>query len=174
MAKEIAMIQRSPQGKTIREKLIALETRVSELSPTLQVLIQLETAQRAQQRQIAATNERLDNIGDLIALNPVQWRKEVPHLVAKIARRMGGQEHIRNVYEEAYRLLDERAGSSVQTRLTNLRQRMAEEGICKSKRENLSKLDVIEKDKRLTEIFLAIIKELAIREGVTLQGDTET
>jgi len=86
---------------------------------------------------------------------------------------MGGPEHIRDVYEEAYRLLDERAGSSVQTRLTNLRQRMALEGVCKSKIDRKTNMDVIAADKRLTEIFLSIIKELAIREGVTLNESEE-
>ncbi|MCL1952654.1 MAG: Rha family transcriptional regulator [Oscillospiraceae bacterium] len=145
-----------------------LSTQLQQAALMLQVMANVEMEQKRQGEALAAVNSRLDNIGDLIALNPTQWRKEVPHVISKIAQRMGGPEHIRDVYEEAYKLLDERAGSSVQTRLTNLRQRMALEGVCKSKIDRKTKVDVIAADKRLTEIFLSIIKELAIREGVTL------
>jgi len=150
-----------------------LSTQLQQAALMLQVMANVEMEQRRQGEALAAVNSRLDNIGDLIALNPAQWRKEVPHVISKIAQRMGGPEHIRDVYEEAYKLLDERAGSSVQTRLTNLRQRMALEGVCKSKIDRKTNMDVIAADKRLTEIFLSIIKELAIREGVTLNESEE-
>ena len=45
---------------------------------------------------------------------------------------------------------------------------MALEGICKSKVNAVTNLEVIGEDKRLLECFLAIIKELAIKYGVTL------
>lgn len=50
--------------------------------------------------------------------------------------------------------------------LTNMRRRMAEEGVCKSKRDKLNYLDVIERDNRLKEGYLVIVKELAIKYGV--------
>jgi hypothetical protein len=43
---------------------------------------------------------------------------------------------------------------------------MADEGASKSKRDKLSKLDVIAEDKRLLEIYLAIVKEFAVKYGV--------
>lgn len=43
---------------------------------------------------------------------------------------------------------------------------MAEEGVCKSKRDKLSKVDIIAEDKKLIEGFVAIVKEMAIRYGV--------
>jgi hypothetical protein len=47
-----------------------------------------------------------------------------------------------------------------------MRRRMAEEGICKSKRDKLNYLDVIGQDKKLIEGFVAIVKELSIKYGV--------
>lgn len=45
---------------------------------------------------------------------------------------------------------------------------MSERGVCKSKLDKLNYLDVIEDDKKLIEIYIAIVKELAIKYGVCL------
>ncbi|MDR1465412.1 MAG: Rha family transcriptional regulator [Oscillospiraceae bacterium] len=146
---------------------------LNELSPTLQVLIQLETTQREHQHQLNAVNRRMDNVAEVLALSPTQWRKDASQLVTKIARKMGGTEHIGDVYAEIHKLVDERGGVSLATRLTNKRQRMAAEGVCKSTRDKLRKTDVIADDKKLIEIYIAIVKELAIKHGVTLDGDPQ-
>ena len=49
---------------------------------------------------------------------------------------------------------------------TNKRRRMADEGASKSKRDNLTKVDVILDDKKLVEIYVAVVKEFAIKYGV--------
>lgn len=67
---------------------------------------------------------------------------------------------------EAYKLLESRGACSLKQRLTNKRRRMADEGICKSKRDKLNYLDIIAEDKKLVEIYTAIVKELAIKYGV--------
>lgn len=43
---------------------------------------------------------------------------------------------------------------------------MADEGICKSKRDKLTVLDVIADDKKLVEGYIAIVKEMAIKNKV--------
>lgn len=40
---------------------------------------------------------------------------------------------------------------------------MADEGVCKSKRNKLMKVDIISEDKKLIEIYVAIVKEMAIK-----------
>lgn len=166
MAKHIAMIQRSPEGKVIRDKLIALETNVSELSPELRLLINMEVKQKQQQKAIEATNKRIDSLGELISLNPNSWRPDARNLIVKIAQKMGGNDYIREVQSEIFKLVDARAGTSLATRLTNKRRRMADEGVCKSKRDKLTKTDVIADDKKLIEIYLAVVKEMAVKYGV--------
>lgn len=68
--------------------------------------------------------------------------------------------------DESYKLLEQRMGVSLNTRLINKRRRMADEGICKSKRDKLNQLDVIADDKKLIEGYIAVIKDMAIKYGV--------
>lgn len=168
MAKHIAMIQRTPEGKAIRDKLISLETNISELSPELRLLIGMELKQKEQARAIEQMNQRLDGIRDVVALSPNSWRADTKNMIVRIAQKLGGNAYIRNVHTEIYQLVDDRAGVSLETRLTNKRRRMADEGICKSVRDKLTKVDVIADDKKLIEIYLAIVKEMAVKYGVDL------
>lgn len=141
-------------------------TSFSDLSPQLQLLINIETAQREQQKALENTNRRLDNIGEVIALDVHSWRKDAQHLISKICNKTGGFDSMKDVYTEIYRLVEERAGVSLSTRLTNKRNRMAGEGVCKSKRDKLTKVDIIADDKKLIEIYMAIVKEMAVKYGV--------
>ena len=166
MAKELCMIQRTPEGRAIRQKLIELDDNISNLSPELREMIHIETEQKRQAKAIEDTNSRLDNIGEVISLSPNSWRKDAQHLVSKIAQKMGGAEYIQDVNAEIYKLVDERAGTSLPTRLTNKRRRMADEGVCKSRRDKLNKMDVIADDKKLIEIYVAVVKEMCIKYGV--------
>lgn len=166
MAKHIAMIQRTPQGKAIRDKLIQLETNVSELSPELRLLINMEIKQRQQEKALEQTNKRIDEIREVVALNPNSWREYARRLIVQIAQHLGGNEYIKDVNAEIFNLVDIRAGVSLKTRLTNKRRRMADEGVCKSKRDNVNRVDVIADDKKLIEIYLSVVKEMAVKYGV--------
>lgn len=146
----------------------ALQTNLSELSPELRLLINLEMRQKEQDRAIAEINQRVDDIKDVVALNPQSWREEARKLIVRIAQSMGGNEYIRDVQAEIFGLVDERAGVSLATRLTNKRRRMADEGICKSKHDKLNKVDVIADDKKLIEIYLAVVKEMAVQRGAKI------
>lgn len=145
-----------------------LQTNLSELSPELRLLINLEMRQKEQDKAIEAVNQRVDDIKDVVALNPQSWREDARKLIVKIAQSMGGNEFIRDVQAEIFALVDERAGVSLATRLTNKRRRMADEGICKSKRDKLNKVDVIADDKKLIEIYLAVVKEMAVQRGAKI------
>ena len=107
--------------------------------------------------------QEIQNMRDVITLNPNSWRADTTKLINAIALNAGGYDHIKAIREESYKLLNERFGVDVMTRLTNKRRRMADEGVCKSRRDKLTVLDVIADDKKLIEGYVAIIKEMAIK-----------
>ena len=152
----------------------SVQSQFADLSTQLQVLIQMETRQKQiearqaeQATALAGLEQKLQNTCEVIALDKTAWRKDSEHLINKIARATGeGYGGIRLVYEEIYRSIESRAGVSLNTRLTNKRNRMAGEGVCKSKRDKLTRIDIIAEDKKLIEIYVAIVKELAVKYGV--------
>lgn len=122
----------------------------------------------AQQDQIIEnTNNRIDTIKEVVAIDNTAWRAETQNLLNKIAIRLGGtSQFFQQLRAESYDLLERRMGAKLDTRLTNKRRRMADEGVCKSKRDKLSRIDIIAEDKKLVEGYIAIVKEMAIKYGI--------
>lgn len=151
-----------------------MQTVLTDLSPQLQVLINMETRQKQleakqaeQDAALADMNQRLTNTCEVISLDKNSWRQDTKHLISEIVATTGsGYDTVCDVYKEVYKLVESRAGVSLKTRQTNKRRRMAEEGICKSKRDKVSLVDIIADDKKLIEIFIAIVKEMAVKYGV--------
>lgn len=140
---------------------------------TLDFLEYTVKAMRDQQQALSDTNKRIDSIGDIIALDTRSWREDAHRLIIRIAQKQGGNDYIHDVNAEIYKLIDKRGGKALETRLTNKRRRMAEEGVCKSKRDKLNKVDVIAEDKVLIELYIAIVKEMAVKYGVAEKSAQE-
>lgn len=157
-------VQRELVNNYFRSK--ALTPDINNLSPQLQLLINMEIKQKQLEQAVTETKEQIQCIRNVVALNPNSWRQDSQNLIVKMARKLGGNEYIRDVRKESYDLLNVRMGVSLETRLTNKRRRMADEGVCKSRRDKLNHLDVIADDKKLIEGYVAIVKDMAIRHGV--------
>lgn len=138
---------------------------IQDLSPQLQLLINMELKQKELEQAISDTKGEVQGIREIVALNPNDWREDSKNLIVKIAQSLGGNEYIREVRAESYELLNSRMGVNLKARLTNKRQRMADEGVCKSKRDKLTYLDVIAEDKKLIEGYVAVVKDMAIKYG---------
>lgn len=112
-----------------------------------------------------------ENIKEIVALNPVDWRRKTTAILNRIAIARGGFGEYKNVRQESYDLLEARAHCKLDIRLNNRKKEALANGIIpRSKIEKMSKLDVIADDARLTEIYIAIVKEMAIKYQVNAEG----
>lgn len=177
---EVLMQSRKPIAKEFKKqvKLILKEIRTegtyqsNQLSPQLQLLISMELEQKRLAETVDTHTKQISSICEVVALDTRSWRTDAKEIIKKIAMTLGGFDYIKEVQTEIYQLLETRGGVSLSTRLTNKRRRMAEEGTSKTKRDKLNKLDIVAEDKKLIEIYVAIVKEMAIAKGVVLANST--
>lgn len=179
-AKHLSMESHSTKGKEARNYFLKVEDKLketaiqlSELPPELQMFKQIfdqQAKQYIEMEQLKADNQevikKVESIREVVSLDTTSWREDTGALLRKIGTKLGGGKAYQEVRTESYKLLDRRMGVDISTRLTNLKNRMAGEGASKSKRDCMSNLDVIERDKKLIEGYTAIVKEMAIKYGV--------
>ena len=135
-------------------------------------MAQEQTRQAQEQEQhteaLKTVDRKLEDIRDVVVTRPETWRKDCLHLVSAIAQKRGGDSKAyQDTNVEIFNLVDQRAHVSLQTRLTNRLNRMKAEGVGKSKRKKLNKIDIIAEDNKLIEIYIAIIKEMCVKYEVS-------
>lgn len=151
------------------------ETVNTELSPELQALqgllnqmIQKELEDKERDRKIALANETAqkaiettENIKE--AVKPIfdNWREEINAKFNRIQRCADKPFNVLRV--EMYSELERRAGCDLGKRLRNKRERMMDSGRTKTEINNLNKMDIIEENKKLREIFSKIVTEYEIK-----------
>lgn len=144
------------------------EIDTSNLSPELQMFNGLFKALASQELATKQLENKVDNISEIVSLNVTDWRKESQKLIRRMAQNQGGFGAYQEINTAIYEEIENRAAANLKQRLTNKRGRMALEGVSKSKLDKLNKLDVIGEDKRLLQIYLAVVKEFAIKYGIDL------
>jgi hypothetical protein len=144
---------------------------ITKLSPQLQLLINMELEQKRLRdeiletaKQTAAVKEEVNDIREVIGVNMGDdWRKHTNTLLAKICMKIKDYQKPKDT---VYKILEERAHCQLSIRLANLKVRALNNGMAPSKVNKLNYLDAIEDDVRLKEIYIAIVKEIAIRNGI--------
>lgn len=143
--------------------------KLNNLSPQLQLLINIEIEQNKMKEQIQEVKTEVQGIRDVVAINLTDWRKSTTNVINKIAQQQDG--NYQNVRAESYKLLEKRARCDLKARRRNMKLRLMENGVSQSKADRVTMLDVIESDRRLTEIYISIIKEMAIKNGVNFERE---
>lgn len=130
------------------------------LSPQLQLLIAMEHRQHQIEQRQQHTEEQLTTIKETFLRRDDNWRQKINGLLNGAARQSG--QAYRDVRTESYKLLEERGKCQLNIRLNNLKERLADSGATKTKINDTNRMDVIEADPRLKEIYTTIVKELSI------------
>ena len=171
MAKEISMVQNNERGSEARKYFIVVEKKFKEITKpeSIEDLIIMQPHRLKDMRQqvmeaknqSAAVEEAVQEMREVIVISPEEdWREQTNKLVAKICKK---QESYNLPKETIYKALETRAKCNLKIRLENKVRRFLREGVAKSKAERLNYLDVIAEDKKLIEIYTAIVKEMAIK-----------
>ncbi|MDB5053254.1 MAG: putative Phage-related protein [Bacilli bacterium] len=184
MAKELCMVENNEQGSKARKYFIDIEERfkaeaidVSKLPLEMQLFKQIwDGLARTQIEQIETmriaqtANERSEQVESTLAAmketflqRDEDWRKWVNDALKGTAERLGGgQERHHELRSRSYQLLTDRAGCKLDVRLRNLRKRLEDSGATKTRIKDANKLDCIEEEPRLKEIYTSVVKELSI------------
>lgn len=136
----------------------------SSLSPQLQYLISLEQKTKELETAVQTTNRRLDSMCETMQIKGDNWRKATHSLINRIATASGQEQ--RAIYLDIYDELEYRAGCNLSIRFDNLSARLFARGVSQSRINRLNYVDVIADDRKLTEIYIAIVKEMALKFNV--------
>lgn len=145
--------------KTLEE-----QNNLSNLSPQLQLLINMELKQKQLEAAVTEAKEEVQAIRDVIEIRPSEnWRKETNLIINKICKKLNDYQKPK---DEIYKALEERARCNLRIRLNNLRGRAFDNCWTQSRINSLNYLDVITDDNKLIEIYTSIVKEMAIKYNI--------
>lgn len=175
-AKEIAMVENNEQGSKVRKYFIEVERRfkhqaidTSGLSPQLQMFKQLwdglaqkEIQDARRDQDIKVLQESVTTIKDTIVSRDEDWRNSINKMFNNAAMHTETK-NFQLLRNDSYKMLEDRARCDLDKRLRNLVDRLRQTGATKTQISKSSKLDVIESDPRLKEIYTSIVKELSVR-----------
>lgn len=140
---------------------------VERLSPELQMFKQLWDGMARKELEDAKRDEQIKGlettvtvIKDTFLHKDDNWRKSINRMLNQaVSNSNYGYQEIRR---KSYQQLEERARCKLSVRLLNLKDRLEESGATATRIKEATKLEVIESDARLKEIYTTIVKELSI------------
>ena len=132
----------------------------------MQALEMMFKVQKDQEQFNKEMKREITGIRNIVGIETKNWRNDTNKMLGAIAQHLGGGEKHQKVRIEAYKLLGEKGRCKLEQRLNNRKAKMLSQGATKSQINKLSKLDVITDEPRLIEIYISVIKSMAIKYGV--------
>ncbi len=188
-AKKLSMTQKNQKGEDAREYFTKVEDgakqmvlRMQEMSPQLQVMINMELEQKRQakeqERQAAELAEVRENqktlTQALIKPAEVDFRTWVNNCLSAIAESEGylyignSQERHRAVRAESYERLNRKRSCRLDLKVRNAKGNAANAGANSNQINAINKLTVIEADKDLRPVYESVIREMLAAYGVNI------
>ena len=146
-----------------RAKLIEMAMAYEQKPVTaLEALAQTVQALQEQERRMTQIETTQQAIKDAVISEPDNWREDINRKMNKIAQTIGVNQY-KEVRSESYKLLEQRAGVLLERRLDNKKARLLREGASQTAIKNTRKIDIIDEDKKLREIYGKIVSEYFIK-----------
>ena len=134
---------------------------LKEIPTDLQILQGMLNKLIQQETEIKVISEQTQAIKDTIVAEYDNWREEIKRQINTIQKKSAMT--YQDTYNTLYDSLEKRGRCDLSARVRNGRDRLADSGATKTKIEAFGRMDVIEADARLREIFTTIVKEYAVK-----------
>lgn len=171
-AKEMAMLERNDQGKRVRRYFIDVEKRYKEekrSGPTCieDVLIQSLQEMKDIRARVDKQSEAIHTVKEAMTAPAIEepFGTWVARKIESIANSPDFKENpfrYQTVWGESYKRLTDKAGCRLDVLKKNAQKRAAENGLSKSKVKAISKISVIEADKRLKALYITVLQEMTV------------
>lgn len=126
------------------------------------LIIMQATAMKELRTEVKQLQTTQQAIKDAVISEPDNWREDINHKLNKIAQALGSQKY-QEIRTESYRLLEQRAHVDLERRLNNYRGNLFNAGASQTAIKKANKLDIIEQDPKLREIYSKIVSEYLIK-----------
>lgn len=123
------------------------------------IIMQAESVKELKQK-VDHQEKQIETIKGAIIHTDEDWRNWVNQQINSIAFR---NKNYREIRKQSYDILENRARCRLDVRLNNLKDRLEQAGAKKSKIKQVNKLDVIEEEPRLKEIYTMVVEKLFIK-----------
>lgn len=126
------------------------------------LIIMQATAMKELRTEVKQLQTTQQAIKDAVVSEPDNWREDINRKLNKIAQALGSQKY-QEIRTESYRLLEQRAHVDLERRLNNYRGNLINAGASQTAIKKANKLDIIEQDPKLREIYSKIVSEYLIK-----------
>ncbi|UXR29387.1 Rha family transcriptional regulator [Staphylococcus simulans] len=134
----------------------------------MQALEMMFKVQKNQEQFNKKMERQITGIRHIVGIETKNWRNDTNKILSAIAQHLGGGDMHKKVKSEAYKALEEKGRCNLKIRMQNRKGKMLANGATKTQINKLSKLDVITDEPRLIEIYISVIKNMAIKYGVDI------
>lgn len=142
------------------------QSQLSVPQTPMQALEMMFKVQKDQEQFNKEMKREITGIRHIVGIETKNWRNDTNKMLGAIAQHLGGGDIHQKVRVEAYKLLEEKGRCKLEQRLNNRKAKMLSQGATKTQINKVSKLDVITDEPRLIEIYISVIKSMAIKYGV--------